>query len=393
MERHEDHPTAPLRKRESSVAKCARGAQRAARIVRGQDCRERIVLVQRAAAGKPAARFRTLLTGWLPCALCLGLALAATGCGEILDAGESHGKLVDVDVDQRNPVIIDNDGWSDNWLGEYTVLSSNSGGPPLVGIVIGASKYWSDLDANVAGWTDFVTTARDSGLKNVPDVSAGTSGPLSVPADQQIDSTVPPRSAGAQKIVDLSRQLYSAGRPVVVLAGGALTNLADAYLMDHTVVDRVVVVADLGMYDEPKATMTGPNGDLDPWADWIVAQRFHYVQLSLPYEQAGDVTTDDFGNLPTNKLGDWMASKQPKLSKLDTAADQVTILAVGLPGFVAAVQQSAPDISAGFNSPPGQGPPLLPSDTGKAWVVTEIDTSVGRPWLWKMLQAPGTFGS
>ena len=65
MERHEDHPTAPLRKRESSVAKCARGAQRAARIVRGQDCRERIVLVQRAAAGKPAARFRTLLTGWL----------------------------------------------------------------------------------------------------------------------------------------------------------------------------------------------------------------------------------------------------------------------------------------------------------------------------------------
>ena len=68
--------------------------------------------------------------------------------------------------------------------------------------------------------------------------------------------------------------------------------------------------------------MTGPNGDLDPWADWIVAQRFRYVQVCAFYDQLGDVTSDDLPDLPQNQLGDWMASKQPKLSSLKTAADR-----------------------------------------------------------------------
>jgi hypothetical protein len=315
-----------------------------------------------------------------------------TGTSETLDAegDASHGLLP---VDERNPVIIDNDGWSDNWQGEYAVLFANSGGPTLEGIVAGATNYWSDLAANVDGWTGFVTAARASGLQNIPDVTEGASKTLTAPGDGMIDSTVPIGSAGAHLIVNRSRQLSLPARPVVVLTGGALTNVADAYLIDHSVVDRVVVVASLGRYKAPKAVMSGPNGDLDPWADWIVAQRFRYIQFSIDYDQASDVTEDQLPSLPKNPLGDWMAAKQPDLSTLKTAADQVTVLSTGLPTFVRAVQRSSPDTSAGFNSPPGQGPPLVPDATGNAWVVTEIAAPLGPSRLWQVLLDSHTFGS
>src|SRR6185369_12543949 len=98
--------------------------------------------------------------------------------------------------------------------------------------------------------------------------------------------------------------LGTAHRPLVVLVGTQLTDLADAYLVDPTVVERIVVVAALGSLKTPGALMTGPNGDLDPWADWIVAQRYDYVQVSAYYDQTADVATNELGNLPKNPLGD-----------------------------------------------------------------------------------------
>jgi hypothetical protein len=182
------------------------------------------------------------------------------------------------------------------------------------------------------------------------------------------------------------------GQPVVVVTGAQLTNLADAYLMDPTVVDRVVVVASLGAASSGKTLMTGPNGDLDPWADWIVAHKFHYIQVTVRYDQAGDVTADDIANLPKNAFGDAMAAKQPNLSKLNTAADQVAVLAAAVSEFVTTVERSEPDPAAVFGSPQGQGPPLIPSATGNASVVTQVDASLARARLWKMLQDPQIFG-
>jgi hypothetical protein len=323
--------------------------------------------------------------------LCLGVALTQSGCGGTLDAGRNvpHGSLP---VDERNPVIIDNDSANDNWMGEYAVLLANNGGPQLAGIVVCASNYHSDLSANVMGWTKLVNAARASGLENIPDLTASAGAPLKQPSDGQIDSTVPNNSAGAQKIIQLSRELSLPTRPVVVLVGTALTDLADAYLVDRTVVDRVVVVAALGSLKTPKVLMTGPNGDLDPWADWIVAQRFNYVQISAYYDQTGDVTTAELGNLPQNALGDWIAQKQPNILMLPEAADQITVLAAGVPEFVTAVQRSAPDLSAGFNSPPGQGPPLVPNDSGNVLAVTKIAGPLAASRFWGMLLEPHAAG-
>ena len=324
-------------------------------------------------------------------ALSVGLTLATAGCGGTLDAGrdEPHGLLP---VDERNPVILENDSATDNWFGEYSFLLANEGALSIAGIIVCSSIYWSNLNDNVTGWTKLVNAARAIGFENVPDLTVSAGAPLTQPGDGQIDSTVPNDSAGAERIIDLSRELSLPSRPVVILVGTQLTDLADAYLVDHTVVDRVVVVAALGSLSAPKALMTGPNGDLDPWADWIVAHRYEYVQVSAFYDQTMDVTTAELGNLPQNPFGNWIAEKQPNISTLAVAADQVTVLAAALPQFATAVQRVSPDPSAKFGSPQGQGPPLQPDDGGNAWVVTQIAVPLASSRLWQMLLDPRAQG-
>src|SRR5262249_8693503 len=155
------------------------------------------------------------------------------------------------------------------------------------------------------------------------------------------------------------------------------------------------VVAALGSYAAPNGVMGGPNGDLDPWANWIVAQRFKYVQVCTYYDQTGDVTTAELPTLPQNALGAWMLSKPPNLHTIPTASHQVTALAVGLSSgpsqFVTGVQQATADTSGGFDST--MGLPLVPSATGSVWVVTAIAAPLAQGRLWQMLLDPHTFGS
>ncbi len=314
--------------------------------------------------------------------------LAAAGCGGTLDAGRDapHGLLP---VDERNPVILANDGWSDNWSGEYAALLANNGGPALAGIIANPSKYWPNVNDNAMGWNNLVEAARSAGLAGIPDVTMSANTALVKPSDGQIDSTTPNKSPGAQLIVDVSLRLSLPWRPLVVLADVPLTDVADAYLIDPTVVDRVVVVAALGSYSAPNGVMGGPNGNLDAWANWIVAQRFRYVHVGVWYDQSGDVTAAQIPNLPTNPFGNWMATKQPKLFTITTASDQVAGLSAGFPSFVLAVQRAVPDISGGFD--PNNGLPLVPHDSGNVWVVTQIASPLATANLWQWLLDPRTF--
>jgi hypothetical protein len=320
--------------------------------------------------------------------LLAGLAFVLGACSETLDAGHnsSHGKLP---VDERNPVILYQDDWSGDWMGEYAVLLANTGGPPLAGIIVNTSPWWRDLNLNASGWNDLVVAARASGLEDIPDVTASAGGPLARPPNGQIDSTTPTHSAGARLIVDVSRQLSTPARPVVVVSATSLTDLANAYLLDHSVVDRVVVVAALGSVEPPNGLMDRPNGDVDPWADWIVAQRYRYVHVGTWYDQTADVTTAQLADLPANPLSQRIRDKLPNIIPDLTASDQVALLAVALPQFVTAVGRASPDTSAGFDST--QGPTLVPDAAGNNWVITQLSANVAAPRLWQMLRDPETF--
>lgn len=333
----------------------------------------------------PARRFRAkaIAVGGL------GLMLAAGGCGGTLDAGhdEPHGPLPD--IDERNPVILDNDAWHDNWQGEYAMLLANKGTTRLLAIIASDSRYWPDVNTNATGWNNMVAAARSSGLKNIPEVTPSAGAPLTRPSDGIIESTVSNNSAGGNLIVELSRQYGQGSRPVVVVTGAALTNLAEAYLLDKTVTERVVVVSSLGSYSEPNGIMSGPNGDLDPWAGWIVSQRYRYVQISSFYPQTEDVAETELTALPKNSFGTWMADKQPGIFVAPLAADQVSLLAVALPMFVRKIQRTSPDTTMAYDAAPGLH--LRPDPAGNTWIVSQIAGPLAKSTLWQLLLASDTF--
>jgi hypothetical protein len=328
-----------------------------------------------------------LLTGHVAIVLSAG---AATGCQGVLDAGHDLGRAPLLPVGPENPVILLNDGPRDNWQGEYASLLSQRGGPPLAGIVISTGGMWMDLDSNVAGWQGLVTAAKASGLDRVPDPIRSASQPLQRPTDGNVDSTTPNDSEGARFIVETALRLATVERPLVVATGGRLTDIADAYLLDRTVADRVVVVASLGTgfaEGEAIARMGVPNGEMDTWADSVVAEKFRYVQVSAYYEQAADLPVDRLDELPENALGDWMRAKQPDIFGTPLAADQVSVLALGVSTFARSAVRLSP---SGWE---GDIVTLAPDDGGRVWLVTESDGPAATARVWDLLRDPATFSN
>ena len=320
--------------------------------------------------------------------LALVFALAAGACNQTLDAGydRQHGLLP---VDERNPIILLNDGAYDNWSGEYAILLANGGGSPLAGIIVDETSDWPDIQTNFGGYRDLVAAARASGLTNLPDPTASIGPPLVVPTSGSIDDTQPNRSDGALAIVNISKTLSLPYRPVVLSTGGALTDVADAYLMDHTVTDRVVVVSSLGSTSSTGGGMGAPNGQGDPWADVIVASKFRYVQVSAWYDQLTDVPSASLSKLPNNPLGAWIASKQPNLWQWSPASDQVSVLAVGLPGFATAIDRvsatTARDAGPTGDGGTAAGPDLATMPNGPDWLVTGCDGTAATTAFWNVL--------
>jgi hypothetical protein len=330
----------------------------------------------RAALSRSLARL-AIGAGW-----CLAL-----GCGGTLDAGHDR-EREQLPFGPQNPIVLVNDNTFDNWHGEYALLLAHANGTPLAGIVIGRGSSWQDLDANMQGFQELATRARDSGLTGVPDLVRSEGQPLQRPADGTVESTVPNDSAGARFIVETSLQLAEPGRPLVVATGTRLTDVADAYLLDSTLAERIVVAGSIGTgfsEAEDLAHMGVPNGEEDPWADTIVIQRLPYVQVSARYDQLTDVPSERLSELPSNPFGDWMRAKQAGIFEIEMAADQVSVLAPGIPEFVTDFTRVS---QAGWLN---DVPTLARDANGGAWVVTASNGGAATARLWELLSDPATF--
>jgi len=321
-------------------------------------------------------------------AAAMAVALVGAGCTEVLDAGSNHSHGI-LPVDERNPVLLMNDGVNDNWQGEYAVLLASTGTLKLDGIVIGTTPVWSDLQTNIDGWRKLVAAARMSGLAKIPDPIASTGAPLVRPDSGLFDDTAPNRSEGALAILEAATRFSLPYRPLVVLTGGRLTDVADAYIIDKTIADRIVVVSSLGTTSTTGGAMGIPNGEMDPWAETIVAARFNYVQVSAFYDQLTDVPASRLPELPDNPLGAWIAAKQPGIWSQPVAADQVGVAALCLPTFALKIERvaSAGAVTAGASA----GPDLVSDPNGPAWLVTQSQGSVATNRFWDLLKDPMTF--
>jgi hypothetical protein len=313
------------------------------------------------------------------------LSLAALSCGGgSLNGGYDvpHGALP---IDERNPVIISNDGGHDNWQGDMAVAFSAVGRTTLLGFIVNDSNYWTDINANLRDWNGLVDAARASGL-TVPSPVASPAPLLQPPASGVIEDTTPNGSPGAQFIVATAHSAGRGYRPIVVATGGRLTDVADAYLLDHSLVDLVVVVSSLGGSAGSGAVMGIPNGESDPWADAIVAARYRYVQVNAYYDQAQDVPASRVDQLPNNALGRWIAAKRSMLLKGVTPCDQISIMAAALPSFAKDVTRMS---QSGTGSIMGGAivPTFSDDPNGNVWVVSSGDSVAATDAFWQALQS------
>jgi hypothetical protein len=286
-------------------------------------------------------------------------------------------------LDPSVPIIVNNDGPFDNWQGEHAVLSVLEG-RQLLALIINDSWAWPDLDSNVAGWQRLVEAARADGVEGIPDPLRSEAARLERPASGMIEDTNPNRSAGAQAIVNAVLNLDANGPPLAVVTGGRLTEVADAYLIDPTIADRMVVVSSLGDFSEGSARMTIPNGEMDPWADTIVADRLRYVQVSAFYRQRDDLPEARLPDLPGTALGAWITEKRPRLPPDLVACDQVALLAATTPGFVLGATRAFAEALVPFDE--GEGPTLVGDMLGTVWLVTEIDGGLATERFWRLVE-------
>ena len=314
---------------------------------------------------------------------------APIACTGKLDAGSdlSHGLLP---VDERNPIVISNDDPTGNWFGEYAMLLAQGGHASVAGIIVNSSAYWPDINANMAGWTSMAQAALASGMRGIPDPLASPNLPLRRPADGNIDTTVPNGSAGARFIIETSRRLAIPYRPLVVATGGSLTDVADAYLVDPTVAERIVVVSALGRDAIDPTVLNGPNGFLDPWANTIVVQRLQYVQVNAFSDQSVLVPAARLAELPANAFGTWVAGKQSQIYGVVGGDEQVSVIAAMLPSFVLAVERMSQ--SGTVATVYGDVPALSLDPNGRVSVVTSADAVLATSRFWQLLLAPSTYG-
>lgn len=334
----------------------------------------------------------------LPPAALAGCLLLFAGCKETLNAGANDNGPLHLDV--RNPMVLVNDSGHDNWMGVYAaLLYANAPGPGVVGIVVNADSVWPTMSKNDADWQSLSDAAGQSGLRGLPSPTDSAGAILVRPDSGDIEDTVPNRSTGALAIANWAKTYGYPYRPLVIATGGPLTDVADAYLVEPAIADRVVVVSSMGTLSSSSGSMGSPNGTLDPWADTIVAERLRYIQVSnlsyasdasASYDQLNDVTSSDLSRLPNNALGQWIANTQPQIFQWIGAPDQVSVMAVALPGFVLSV--SPPMAPVGL-VPAGAtgGPDLAPSPNGRALLVTQVDGAVARQTFWQRLLDPKTY--
>jgi hypothetical protein len=311
------------------------------------------------------------------------VALTLLGCSGQLDAGSDspHGPLP---VDERSAIVMINDGARDNWHGEFALLLAASGRAKLVGIVVNGSAIYPMLEENVNGYRRMVQAGRNSGMRNIVDPTASVAPALVRPASASIEETVPNRSEGARLILDAAERYGTEVHPLVIATGGAVTDAADAYLMDPTLAERAVVVASLGNVDAGVTQTRDPNGGLDAWATTIVSTRMRFVQVNGFYDQLLDLPEARVTELPKNPFGTWMAEKRPEILDLIQACDQVSVLSAALPWFAQSVARMRAE-------PSDTVPTLVADPAGQVWHITQSDSERARSELWSVLQDPATF--
>lgn len=208
-------------------------------------------------------------------------------------------------VDGSNPIIYDNDWWFDIFDNNYLWAQVSLGRARLVGNIVSRDMWDWDKgyhypmqrcidDANKA-----LSLARKSGLRNIPDIIAGSDKVLVTPESKKIEDTIIHSSEGSKLIIQQARKA-SHEKPLVIIAGGPLTTVANALLEAPDIADNIIV---FGL----TVSFYGYNGK-DGWSVYIVAKQARLVEWATRnfWERGSVFQPEHFANLPENPFCDEM---------------------------------------------------------------------------------------
>ncbi len=214
------------------------------------------------------------------------------------------------------PVIYDNDDHRDVYTDEFLLALASAGKIDLRGMVTSYSYDQKEYEEFVEGREEIVERARRSGMKNLPDPVAGPNVSLVEPSSSNIEDTEPIDTEGSRLIIEEADDT-SPEDPLVIVTGGPLTNVADAYLLEPDLTESVVVSSLLGTQKDT----SGWNGELDSWATYIVTTKFRYVHFPTYYWPPIIRKQELKRRLPDSVLEEWLVEKQHPSNALPDGAD------------------------------------------------------------------------
>ncbi|HMG89670.1 MAG TPA: Ig-like domain-containing protein, partial [Chryseolinea sp.] len=212
-------------------------------------------------------------------------------------------------VDQTNPVIYDNDLVYDTPDPFFIWLKAHKGQVRLVGNIntrdmYNQPNYTFTHDDTFKDWVDLYNRAQQSGLQNIPAPIKGTSIALVKPASGVIEQTQYSSSPGVDLIIAEAHKA-TPEKPLVILVGGNVSSIANAYLKDNSIANKVVVLHFAGYrYNSPTYNTT------DFWSSYVVMKRFRYVSWAGNgnqydyYDNHRPTSGIDLTGMPTNTFTD-----------------------------------------------------------------------------------------
>ena len=290
-----------------------------------------------------------------------------------------------------NPIIVDNDDPNDTYTDEYVFALAAAGAINLKGVL--TSSSYSPFNHYITG-TDFdnwLTTrsgirseAVEIGWTGIPAPVSGVKGYLTKPVSEVIEDTTPINSAGGQLIVTEANNA-SASVPLLVIIGGSFGSVADAYLLDNTIVDKVIVLALAG-------TTTGLNDFnawLDPWAAYIVLQKFKTVIFPYTVGKPAVTKTQINSDLPASSLKTWMYDKTIPAGQTDTDADCPPAISIMEPGYLLNAKQVAFTSwsTLQYDTNTHDVPMFGFNTAGTALVAQSVDTAKATAEWWRAMGA------
>ncbi len=295
--------------------------------------------------------------------------------------------------DSNCPVIYDNDECIDAYTDDFVMACASAERIKLIGMISSTTvrpfnRYVppGSFDKIHQDRLKGYSIALESGMKNIPEPVKGGNRHLEMPVTGWIKDTQPINNPGSRLIVKTALEA-SYEKPLVVVMGGPLTVLADAYLLDNSIADKVVA-AWLG---DTTQGINYYNGWADPWSAYIVMEKIRMVMIPAIHHSPY-VPKPMIEELPDTPMRQWMIEKYHEEAELPGKrdGDAPPLISILRSDYILEAKR----VSTGYwKEYEGHTVPMFKdSKEGKTLVACSTDRKAGTTEWWNVMKDPKVWG-